>query len=65
MGTRTRSELHAHTDRSNLKLIDCINTPEMLIDRGKEIGLNAIAITDHDCLSAHIKALNYFFEKVW
>lgn len=57
------SSLHNHTDYSNLKLIDAINKVEDLIDYGYELGLHAIAITDHDCLGGHIRALKYFNEK--
>ena len=54
------ASLHNHTSYSNLKLIDSINKVEDLIDYGYELGLHAIAITDHDCLGAHIKALKHF-----
>lgn len=39
---------------------DCINRPEKLIDRAIEIGLKGICITDHECISAHIKAYKYW-----
>ena len=44
---------------SNIRLIDCINRPENLIDRAIELGLGGIAITDHECLSSHIKVNKY------
>ena len=40
---------------SNLRLLDCINRPKDLINRAIELGLKGIAITDHECLSGHIK----------
>lgn len=46
---------HSHTEYSNIRLLDCINKPEDLIDKAIEIGLSGIAITDHECLSAHMK----------
>ena len=47
---------HNHTTDSNLRLVDCINTPEQLIDKAIDMGLMGIAITDHEVLSAHIAA---------
>ena len=47
---------HSHTVFSNIRLIDSINQPEELIDKAIELGLSGIAITDHECLSAHIRA---------
>lgn len=49
-----RFECHAHTMYSNVRLLDCINRPEQLIDRAVEIGLKGIAITDHELLGAHV-----------
>lgn len=57
------ASLHNHTDYSNLKLIDSINKVEDLIDYGYDLGLKAIAITDHDCVGGHIAALKYFNKK--
>lgn len=52
--------LHNHTDRSNYRLIDSINTPKALITRAFDLGLGGIAITDHACLSAHMEAQNIY-----
>lgn len=49
-----RFEGHAHTMFSNIRLLDCINFPEKLIDRAIEIGLSGIAITDHESLGGHM-----------
>ena len=46
---------HAHTHYSNLRLLDCINQPKDLISKAIEIGLQGIAITDHECLSGSIE----------
>ena len=52
--------LHNHTCYSNLRLIDCINKPEDLIDTAYKLGLKGVAITDHESLSCHVKALEYW-----
>ena len=54
---------HAHTHYSNIRLIDCINRPKALIDKAIELGLSGIAITDHECLSAHVE-VNQYAEKL-
>ena len=54
-----RFEVHSHTMYSNLRLLDCINRPDKLIDRAVEIGLSGIAITDHETLSCHIEVNKY------
>ncbi len=56
----TYASFHNHTDYSNLKLIDSINTVPGLIDYAYEIGLAAVAITDHDSLSGHVKAIQHY-----
>ena len=50
---------HTHTMYSNLRLVDAINKPADLIDKAIELGLSGIAITDHECLSAHIEVEKY------
>ena len=50
-----RFEVHSHTEYSNLRLLDCINKPQNLVQRAIDIGLSGIAVTDHECLSAAIK----------
>ena len=54
-----RIETHCHTDASNIRLLDSINSTEAIIDYAIELGLKGIAITDHDCLSNHIKAIKH------
>ena len=54
-----RSALHCHSEYSNTKNLDCIIKLKDLIYKSKEMGFEAVAITDHSCLSGHIKALNY------
>ena len=57
------TSLHNHTEYSNLRLLDCINKVEDLIERAHSLGLNGLAITDHEALSAHIKALRFYNQK--
>ena len=52
--------LHAHTDRSNFRLKDCINKPSALIDYALELGHEVLAITDHETISAAITASRYY-----
>lgn len=37
-------DLHTHTDRSP----DCLTAPEDLVRRAREVGLDRLAVTDHD-----------------
>lgn len=50
--------LHNHTDRgSNLKLRDTTNRVEELIQTAHDMGHRGVAITDHESVSAHVKAI--------
>lgn len=52
------TELHTHTDiGSNVRLIDSTCKTEAIIDKAIELGFAGVAITDHESLSAHIKAI--------
>jgi DNA polymerase-3 subunit alpha len=51
--------IHNHTMYSNIRLLDCINRPKDLINKAIELGLSGIAITDHECLSAHMEVNQY------
>ena len=51
--------IHNHTYYSNIRLLDSINRPTTLIDKAIELGLSGIAITDHECLSAHMEVNQY------
>lgn len=53
----TRVELHSHSDYSNTRLIDCINKISSIIKRSVELGYSGVAITDHESVSGHVKAL--------
>lgn len=54
--------LHNHTEYSNLRLRDSINTAKELIDYAIELGHKVIAITEHDCVSNAIKVERYYEE---
>ena len=45
-------ELHAH---SCFSLLDGAATPEVLLDRASELGMGALALTDHDGLYAAVR----------
>lgn len=51
------SELHSHTEMSDMRLPDCTNKIDKLIKHAEKMGLSAVAVTDHECLSGHIKAI--------
>lgn len=50
--------MHIHTIQTSAQF-DAINKPQDLIDKAIELGLSGIAITDHECLSAHVEAEKY------
>ena len=56
---KTYFGVHNHTEYSNIRLLDCINKPKALIDKAIEMGLSGVAITDHECLSAHMEVNQY------
>ena len=49
-----RFEVHTHSMYSNFRLKDCINKPEDLVKRAKELGLSGIALTDHETLAGAV-----------
>ena len=51
--------VHNHTYYSNIRLLDSINRPKSLINKAIELGMSGIAITDHECLSAHMEVNQY------
>ena len=54
------TEIHSHTEYSNIRLIDCIDKVRDSIRYAYDIGLSGLAITDHECLSSHIKAIQEY-----
>lgn len=56
--------IHNHTDvGSNLRLRDSTNKIKDLIDYTHELGHKGVCITDHEALTAHINALEYYESK--
>jgi DNA polymerase III subunit alpha len=54
---------HCHTEYSNIRLLDSINKVTNMIDYAVKIDYKGIAITDHACLSGHIKAIKHVKEQ--
>ena len=59
----TYFNIHNHTMYSNLRLLDCINRPQDLIDKAIDMGLSGIAITDHEALCSHME-VNQYAQKI-
>ena len=58
-----RFEPHAHSEYSNIRLLDSIIKIPTLIDRAIEIGLSGIAITEHESLSSAPQA-NFYAQDI-
>lgn len=54
--------LHNHSSYSNASLgfPDSVNKFNDLIQSAYNLGLNGIAITDHECISGHVQMLKYY-----
>lgn len=50
--------LHVHTDASNLRMSDSIVKVKDAIQYADKLGNRGLAITDHECLSNHVEAIN-------
>jgi DNA polymerase III subunit alpha len=50
-----RFEIHAHSDYSNIRLIDSINKVETLIKTADKCGLSGISLTDHETVAGTIQ----------
>ena len=61
----TYFNIHAHTDYSNIRGLDSTNSIERLLTTSHDLGLAGVCITDHECLSAHVKALQFVKKKNW
>lgn len=55
--------LHCHTEESNQRLLDCIIKVENLVQGAFDLGLSGVAITDHETVTASVRALNYVQKK--
>lgn len=60
MDLRFPGSLHNHSDYSNLRLRDSINTIEKLVDYAIELGHEVIAFTEHESVSNAIKVEKYY-----
>lgn len=49
--------LHTHLQWSNLRMLDTINKPEVIVQKAQELGLAGFALTDHESLSGHIQMI--------
>ena len=58
------ASLHCHTDHSNAScgFPDSINKVSDSINLALSLVFSGYAITDHECVSGHVKALNYIKE---
>lgn len=55
--------LHNHTDMgSNLRFLDASETVYEVINYAHELGYNAISLTEHESLSSHMYAEDYFHQ---
>ena len=52
--------LHNHTDFSNFRLRDSINTVEGLMNHAIELGHKVVAITEHETIASAIRAEKYY-----
>lgn len=60
IGNLERFEMHAHSEYSNIRLLDSINKPENLILTAAEMGYKGIALTDHEALCGHVKFIQAY-----
>ena len=50
-----RTEIHSHSEYSNLRLLDATNRLPQLVDYAAEIGLAGIALTDHETVAGAVQ----------
>lgn len=53
------ASLHNHSDYSNLRFLDSVIKIDEMINSAYNLGYSAVALTDHEALSGHVKAVNY------
>lgn len=49
--------LHNHSDYSNIRLLDCVNSVEELIRTAGNLGYKGVALSDHESVSGHVQAI--------
>ena len=52
-----RFDTHSHSEYSNIRLIDSICKIPDMIKTAAKLGMKGLALTDHECLSGHLKWL--------
>ena len=57
LNTIARIETHAHSNYSNIRLLDAINRPKDMILTAAKLGLKGICLTDHECLCGAVEWL--------
>lgn len=57
---RYPGSLHNHTDFSNFRLRDSINTVEELINGAIEMNHSCVAITEHETIASSLRALRHY-----
>ena len=55
---------HNHTEYSNVKIIDSINRFNRMVDYAWNLNMSGLALTDHDCLSGTLQALDIYKAKL-
>ena len=56
--------LHNHSEYSNVKIIDSTNRFDRMVDYAWELGMGGLAMTEHDCLSGTLYALDVYRDKL-
>ncbi|MDO5558394.1 MAG: PHP domain-containing protein [Oscillospiraceae bacterium] len=51
---------HNHTEESNIRFSDSTIKVESLIDRAIELGYSGVNISDHECISGHVRFLHHY-----
>lgn len=57
------ASLHLHTDMSNIRMLDSLNQLPLVFEKAYELKLKGVAITDHEALCNHVKAIQYVKNK--
>lgn len=56
--------IHNHSQYSNVKIIDSINRFNRMVDYAWDLGMSGICMTEHDCLSGTMEALDVYRAKL-
>lgn len=52
-----RMDTHAHSEYSNIRLLDSINKIPQMMKTAYRLGMKGLILTDHECLGGHVKWL--------